>query len=93
MKRDIGCLMVLGLAVGVACIAYAVAPTATILGGWSGLGVLLWWKVSRTRSTSPPPLPSPPLSNAKPQFSVVPDTDNPHRSHVVWHNEGTKTDG
>lgn len=82
MKQDLGCLLALGLLVGVLCIAYALAPTAVVLVGWTGAVGLLWWKVSRTANPAPPPVPEG-AETEEVQVSYVQDKDNPQRWEVV----------
>lgn len=77
---------------GVLAGAWAAAPDVALLGFW-GLGTgAVWWAVRRPNkidNPSPPP-PEDPSSERKPQFRTVPDTVNPHRTHVVWDTtEGT----
>lgn len=82
-----GCVVVVLAGAAVAVIA-SVAPGAAILGLWAvGLGAL-WQAVRKVPdgSHSPPP-PDPLPSDTKPQFRSVSDTDNPHRTHVVWDTE------
>lgn len=81
-----GCVLVF-LAAAVVAAVFAASAEGGIL-TVLGLGTAaLWWAVRRPNkihNPSPPP-PDTPLENEKPQFSVIPDRDNPHRSHIVWH--------
>lgn len=77
---------------GVLAGVWGAAPDVALLGLWTlGTGSV-WWAVSRPNkidNPSPPP-PDDPSRNTKPQFRTVPDTVNPHRTHVVWDTtEGT----
>lgn len=78
---------------GVLAGAWAAAPHIALLVFWAAGAGSVWWAVSRPAkidNPSPPP-PSTPTGNTKRQFTAVPDTVNPHRTHVVWDDERTTT--
>ncbi|MFD0146199.1 MULTISPECIES: hypothetical protein [unclassified Streptomyces] len=83
-----GCVLVALAGVPLA-VAYAASTEAGILTTVGAATGAVWWSVRRTpkiHNPSPPP-PSPPSEDTKPQFTSVPDPDNPHRTHIVWHTE------
>lgn len=91
MRQGCGVLMLVGLVVGALCIVYAVAPTATVLGGWTAAAGWLWWGVSRKIDNPSPPPPDPPSESTKPQVkTIVKDETHPTRYRVEWADEGTK---
>lgn len=84
-----GCALIV-LAGGAVVILAIVSPGAAVLALWAvGTGAL-WRSVRKVQDGSPsPPPPEDESGTTNPQFSVVEDETNPHRSIVVWHKEGT----
>lgn len=86
-----GVLALVVLVGGATAAVFAVAPALGLGLVWIG-GAVWLWRTVRSTANPAPPAPSEGDENAEPQFSVVEDEENPHRSHVVWTTEG-ETDG
>lgn len=85
-----GCVLVV-LAGAPLAVVYAVSTEAGILATVGAATAAVWWSVRRPPkidNPSPPP-PDPAPGNRKPQFSAIPDPDNPHRTHILWHAKET----
>lgn len=85
-----GCvLVVLGGTVFAA--VFAASPTTGVLTVWAA-GVTALWRAAhrmpKIDNPSPPP-PEAPSIETKPQFTSLPDPDNIHRTHIVWHHRET----
>ncbi|MFJ7070170.1 hypothetical protein [Streptomyces sp. NPDC101115] len=81
-----GCVLIALTGVPLA-VVFAASPEAGILATVGTATAAVWWSVrrpSKIDNPSPPPPEALP-ENTKPQFSAVPDEDNPHRTHIVWH--------
>ncbi|MFF8839590.1 hypothetical protein [Streptomyces sp. NPDC015130] len=66
---------------------FAVSSEAGVLATVGATVGAVWWfvrRVPRTANPAPPP-PSEGADDKKPQFTVMADETNPHRSRVVWH--------
>lgn len=85
-----GCVLVALAGVPLA-VVFAASTEAGILATVGAATGAVWWSVRRVpkiHNPSPPP-PDAPSGNTKPQFTSVPDPDNPHRTHIVWHTQET----
>ena len=85
-----GCVLVALVGLPLAAV-FAASTEAGILVAVGAATAALWWSVRRVpHAANPaPPPPSEGAETAKPQFTVVPDETNPHRSRVVWHTKET----
>lgn len=86
-----GCLLV-ALGAGATGVLLAVAPDAGRLIFWGVGVVVLVWTIGRPHKIDNPSPPPPELlsENENPQFSIVPDPDNPAR-HIVRRNPQKET--
>ncbi|MFI1942046.1 hypothetical protein ACH44C_33550 [Streptomyces purpureus] len=81
-----GCVLTVLAGVPLA-VVFAVSTEAGILATVGAATAAVWWAVRRPPKidTPSPPPPGPTPGNTKQQFTSVPDPDNPHRTHIVWH--------
>lgn len=85
-SRAAGAVVLTAASCGVGLALFAYSRDAFVLLVWAIGAAALWWvarKPNKIDNPSPPLLsaPSPP---EKPQFKVVSDKSNPHRSVVEW---------